>query len=259
MDNWFLNSIYDYWDMRTYWETGAHMPIYEYSRIIKKYNPKDREHALKLIQQAIEKHVAHLDDDKLTLAAFIIADDLYKAANEIRIYDPYISNYLEASAGTFFKLLKKRGYFIHYIVNNSFSDLQRPLHLFDLWYLSAGMKYVCPHKLALSLMETDGLDEKDFSVNLLDYIVEAEYVTEKIIDLCHSNNDNYILLHIDMPQVEAHFSFGGTKPGVITVHRCEAAIKGSRCRVYPPKEPYFPDDATYTNAQSHIQNLYEDM
>ena len=154
MDSWQKKYIYDYWDSRT----GA---IAIFSQALRDpIEKKQKERIAKSISAAVEERVGALSDKELVLTAVTMVDDLYKAGDSAEIWDEAAEQYLRASVGTFATALAKRGYLIHYLVDNSFekSDLgmQRPLDFYPLWFGAAGFIYICPQKVALLLMEGEG-------------------------------------------------------------------------------------------------------
>lgn len=95
MNEWLFPKITDYFDNQ------QRNTIFEYSQMLGFSLQEKKEQALLDIKTAMFEHTAILNDEQLTYAAFIIADDIYKSANEISLFNLYISEYLEASAGAF--------------------------------------------------------------------------------------------------------------------------------------------------------------
>ncbi len=97
-----------------------------------------------MIRAAVTEHVRVLPDRWLHWAAFIAAEDLYRTANAITAWTSSVADYLACSAGTFFRILSQRGCHLHYVIDNSCQEMQRPLELFPLWFLACGIHYECP-------------------------------------------------------------------------------------------------------------------
>jgi hypothetical protein len=236
LKNWFFKKNSDYWDNQ------SKNSIFEYSQIIGKYPPNKQAKTLEKIREAIFEHVVVLDDEQLNYSAFVIADDIYKSANEISMFNLYISDYLEASAGTFFELLNYRGYCLHYLANTEFTGsasygLIRPIQIFHHFFMPSGIRYVCPHAIALDLMKRDGLSESDYDNNIARYLPEAEDVGNMVIDKCHENNDSYFNLQINGEGKNFQKSFEKIKDkGIITVFRSEPPVSGTTCTVKLPDE-----------------------
>lgn len=235
---WLFNKITDYWDNQT------RNSIFEFSQLIGFYPQDKKEQALQDIRRAMFEHAQILNDEQLTYAAFIIADDIYKSANEISLFNLYISEYLEASAGTFFEIVKERGYCLRYLANNLYAGsasagMIRPLQFFRYFFLPAGIKYICPHEIALELMKRDGLNVEDYDASIDKYLKEAQLVGDMVIDKCHENGEHYFSLQINGDQSNFASSLARVKDkGVITVFRSEPPLPGTNCDVVFPEEIY---------------------
>ncbi len=235
---WLFNKITDYWDNQT------RNNIFEFSQMIGFFPQDKKERALREIRQAMFEHARILNDEQLTYAAFIIADDIYKSANEISLFNLYISEYLEASAGTFFEIVKERGFCLHYLANNVYegsasAGMIRPLQFFRYFFLPAGIRYICPHEIALELMKRDGLGVEDYDANIGKYLKEARLVGDMVIDKCHESGDHYFNLQINGDQNDFAGSLARIKDtGVITVFRSAPPLPGTNCDVVFPEEIY---------------------
>lgn len=243
MKEWLFPKITDYWDNQT------RNSIFEYSQMLGFSLQEKKERALQDIREAMCEHTAILDDEQLTYAAFIIADDIYKSANEINLFNLYISEYLEASAGTFFDIVSQRGFCLHYLANNVYAGsasegMIRPLQFFRYFFLPAGIKYICPHEIALELMKRDGLTVHDYDANIGRYLEEARLVGNMVIEQCHDNNDHYFNLQIDGQKSDFASSLARVgDPQVITVFRSQPPMAGTSCDVLFPGQGIDMDTA----------------
>ena len=234
MNEWLFPKITDYFDNQ------HRNTIFEYSQMLGFSLQEKKEQALLDIKKAMFEHTAILNDEQLTYAAFIIADDIYKSANEISLFNLYISEYLEASAGAFYQILNQRGFVLHYLANNLYAGtagagMIRPLQFFRYFFLPAGIKYICPHEIALELMKRDGLTVQDYDANIAQYLDEARLVGNSVIEKCHENNDHYFNLQIDGEK--SNFAPSLARVGednVITVFRSEPPMAGTSCDVLFP-------------------------
>ena len=144
MQNWMLPLCSDYWDERV-------QAIDRLSRALDAVPPSQRDGQVGLIRAAIARHVEALSDVQLTRAAFVVADDLYKAADRLSYWNSALQTYLWASANPFFEAVRTRGFILSYVVDNSFEDLTRPVRFYPLWYKPTGLCYICPQHIAYSL------------------------------------------------------------------------------------------------------------
>ena len=120
MQNWMLPHIYDYWDERV-------QAIDRLSCALDAIPSSQKDAQVGLIRAAIARHVEGLSDVQLTRATFVIADDLYKAADRLSYPSTALQTYLWASANPYFEAVRTRGFTLSYIVDNSFVDLIRPV------------------------------------------------------------------------------------------------------------------------------------
>ena len=165
---------------------------------------------------AIATHVDSLSDEKLQQMAFVIADDLYKTASRIKIWHKGIAQYLGSTADSFFQILAQRGFFLHYVIDNSCDDTPRLCDLFPVWFKNCGFVFECPQILA--------------SKNLVT-IAEARRI-------CNSNlNENsgrfhYILMDIDSNEESFKAPLAQMKSDkIITIMRDEAPTPGSHIMI----------------------------
>ncbi len=230
MEDWFFSRITDYWDNRD------KNSIFEHSQVFRKYSVEEKSEIITLINKSITKHFSVLSNEQLMNVAWIIADDMYKSVNEFTTFDESISEYLYATAGTFFDLFKDKGYSLHYLTNNTFSDLLRPLHIFRKCFMAANLQYICPQEVALYLMKQDGIGETEYYHYIDRYIKEAEELADQIIDRCNENGDSYFYLYIDGDNEKFLSSLETIgKAGIITAIRTEAPKKGTACELYFPE------------------------
>jgi hypothetical protein len=144
MQNWMLPHIYDYWDERVH-------AIDQLSCALDAIPPSQRDARVGFIQAAIARHVEALSDVQLTRAAFVVADDLYKAADRLSYWNYALKLYLWASARPFFEAVRTRGFTLAYVADNSFEDLMRPVLFYPVWYKAIGLSYICPERIAYYL------------------------------------------------------------------------------------------------------------
>jgi len=201
VDPFFLRKISDYWDSTT----GA---VQSLSEKLDTFSGKGREEALNAIRAAVREHIRVLPDKTLCLAACVAVDALYKVASHIPAWWATISDYLAASAGTFFPILRERGFILHYIVDNTFTDTQRPFQLFPTWFAACQLNYECPQLI----QATDRLDP-----------ASALQSCSRRIQTYFAHREHYVLLDIDSCDQSFNEAFSQQKEGrVITVFRNEA-------------------------------------
>ncbi|MGI6492051.1 MAG: hypothetical protein ACOX0T_06530 [Pelotomaculum sp.] len=236
MGEWYFNNLADYWS------NHKQNSIFVHAQKIRKYPPLEQKMILVDIIESVGRHVRLMSDEQLAATAVIIADDIYKSANEFKFFNETMADYLSASAGTFFEFLHEKGYALHYLCNNSFADnsyigLQRPLQIFRLCFAPAHINYICPHEIALQLMLKDGLEEKDYDQNIAAYLLMAEPIVSKLIAMCHEKKESYFCLRLGAGMEHFQDSLAyRDKPNIITAFRFEAPTRDSACQVWAPKK-----------------------
>lgn len=235
MDNWLLPKITDYWD----WTRDS---LEKYAVEIMMASPEVRAASLSAIREAITKHVSVLPEQTLPDVLCVVADDLFKAGNRASIAGGAFDIYLEASAGTLFALAKQRNSILHYLVDNIYEQtefgMRRPLELYGNWFRSAGLVYICPQAIAISLMDHDKQEPSQYFRLLPKYIDEGIDVAWQVVDKCHKEARHYAFLNADNSDkpfsFESCMKFAGS-PGIVTALRTEAPVAGSRISIISPK------------------------
>lgn len=233
MKDWFLSKITDYWDSNN----GA---LHANAKILSKLNASELEAAIIDIQRAVTEHVRVLPDHTLLQVACVMVDDLYKSMVEPFILQNPLLVYLQASASTFCKLVKDRGYVIQYIVDNSFSadevHMMGPLKVFPLVFKSSGFIYICPQDIAIRLMQPDAIEDSNFYTVMPRYIEEARDVSNMAVNRCHKERDHYVYIDTDAEDDSFNIAISQhNQPGVVLVSRCEAATKDSKVQIFFPE------------------------
>ena len=222
---WSFNNVFEYWDQ-------LKDAVYKNSRILSKLKDRESAEALAEMKYCIKSHGKNFTDEELVKFAWVMSEDLYKAANRpVIAFDKALSQYLESTASTFCSLLKDRGFLIHYLIDNTYgqtpSGMERPLKLFPVWFRTAGMIYVCPQHIALQMLEQKEHDESYF-IELPRCINEARNLAEEIVKRCHHSRLHYVYLDTDWKPDSFKCSESvKNDPGIITIFRNEAPLPQS--------------------------------
>lgn len=140
-------------DVDQYLDVGAGVPVEQGERL-SILNTEDRAIALTAAEMRVESIASELHDRDLAKLAVSAVDRLYQAGTSMSLWSPDISAYVQATWGTIFKRLGRRGYRIHYVVEHLHPErIGRPLELYPDLFSAAGIAYVCPHVFANDLPE----------------------------------------------------------------------------------------------------------
>jgi hypothetical protein len=223
--------VTDYWDSTT----GAIDVLAK--ELASLSTPKERESALTELAAAVREHVRVLPDKVLITAAVAAADDLYKGACWIDRWDSDLAAFLQATAAVFWSSVSERGFTLHYLVDNTFDDLERPVKLFPGWFRSAGVIFVCPQVVAVELIRAVEGAEAPPRERLASYTAEARDVVESILDRCRAESRHFFLLDLDAEERSHRTSLAvKDQQGVLTIVRSEGAQPGTSVTALVPRE-----------------------
>jgi hypothetical protein len=210
----FLSKIVDYWDGES---------ISRWSLILSEMSKDELLNAKDELKTAVIEHTKALPDELLQRVAYIMMDDLYKSANVISFWSDYVYDYLDSTASVFLKELSNRGFSIHYVVDNIFDDMERPLTFFHTWYAACGIMYQCPQ-----------LFSKQNNVSLMD----ARQMCQGILKT-NNGNFHYVLLDTDCEDNSFDVPVEQLNSDkVVTIIRTEAAEPGSKIMVFASGEQF---------------------
>jgi hypothetical protein len=226
--NWVFTDIHDYWN----WKKDA---LFNKAGDIEKYDESKRNDIYESTRHAIYSLSEEFPERVLAINAFVMCEDFYRSLNRPTIrLDNSLMQYIHASCGSFCEILAKRGFAIHYLIDNAFEETEfgmtYPLQAFPLLFRGAGLVYLCPQHLAFEMITHD--KKENFFDHLPQYIGKARLVASELVKKCHRDGRHYVLLDTDPDEksFEESMNFGNT-PYVVTIFRDEAPVEGSKCAV----------------------------
>ena len=248
-----LPKLTDYWDY-----SSTTRAVDGLATRLASLSEEEKKAALMESGAAVQEHVRVFPDKLLATAAVAVADDLYKAACWIDRWDSDLEAYLKATAAAFWASFSARGLTLHYLVDNVFEDLSRPLALFLEWFRSCGIVCVCPQAIA-ARVQFGGAKEtrRDIAQRMPTYMREARDVAETILDRCRAESRHFFLLDLDYEEHSFRSSLAETnQDGLLTVFRNQAADPGTTVwRGCPPAFAETRDQADSSVARPASTNL----
>ena len=232
MKNWKL-SLVKYWDQ-------LEKAIFNNTKQLDKLSESKQKKAYDQIREAVNLQVQAYTDEQLLMAAVSLVDDLYKFLNEVLVATT-LFEYVDAFGRTFTDALRKRGYVIHFIVDNQFTRndilFQGAFDLFKKVFNAAGFVYICPQLIGMQLMQADGIND-DFLASMPRYINEARYLSDKLVTECQEEGLHYVFLETNFEDGVLDSAVKDmNKLGVLGIFRNEAPIAGSKIQVsYPDQQ-----------------------
>ncbi|WP_246228824.1 hypothetical protein [Mycolicibacterium psychrotolerans] len=115
-----------------------------------------------------------------------MADDLYKSCFYDFHWSSAVGQYISASAGNLIRELTRRGYVLHYVVDNTqpAARVLDVLAVVSAVFQAAGLMVTGPVLMAIELMKRDNNQSRDAAA-LAEYRNEGHFVADKLVERCH--------------------------------------------------------------------------
>ena len=228
--NWELNSVFYYFDNR---ERNC---IAEYSNEYGKLSDAERKEADRLMKNRIEGHLDQMSGDfeQIQMAAECIVDDIYRSVNLAYMFNGAVFAYLNATAKVAMDWFTRRGLQIHYLTNNTYSDMTRPFRIFEPFFNAAGLEYICPQHILWEVLN----EKREITMEIyrrafdtIGHVARNLWAKERIEDCCKSGR-HYLHLDIDGDddsfKVDTQFA---QKDGHLVVFRSENPLDNPHVHV----------------------------
>ena len=238
-ENWVCATLLDYFRVANN-TTVAEM----YSRAMVDM-PED-------VFQSVSKRVASFEVSKLgcydlmnlgqfnelqKLVAAII-DGIYCTAAGLHSFDAALLDYLTVTAKPIFKWLREHGLAVHYLTNNTYSNLMFPADLFMRFFNAAGLLYACPQNAVWYAMQKHDepweMFEENYARNIYysrhEYNVTSQMSFKKGISSVHLVMDGGIS---DFPELDKYSG----QDGHVIVFRDQEPRPGSKYMTIPCRRP----------------------
>ncbi|QZT57905.1 hypothetical protein JN084_04650 [Mycolicibacterium austroafricanum] len=207
----------------------------------------DRSLSLAALHQRVAAFAQALDAGWLVTTAFFMVDDLYKSSFCDLRWSSGVGQYIEASAGAVLQELTRRGYVLHYVIDNT----QPAANQLDTVagasavLRAAGLVVTGPQLMALELMKRDDVENRDAAA-VARYRDEGHFVADKMIERCHVERRHSVYLNIDLdddtPGLALDMALSqASTPGTIVVFRSQPPHAGSVARISVPPGVTLPN------------------
>ena len=219
--SWSRPNLFEYWDQRE-------DAIAQFAAALRDADENTAQAQFAWLAQRIGDMARAAPTDLLVTTAWVMADDLYKAASSTLLWDNALEQYLTATARVLTGVVSERGLTLSYVVDNTFgSDNNRPLTIFGPWFNSAGFVYVCPQSAVLELAKTTGQPTE---------IGEARDISNQVVSRCLQDHRHYVYLDADFQIESVEFLVNHPRaiPGVIAVFRNEPPVTDTNVQVHLP-------------------------
>ena len=139
----------------------------------------DRDRCLAALTQRVEMLVDRLDDGWLLATSFFMVEDLFKSVFRWDQWTPGMHDYIAATATVVIQELARRGFVLHYVIDNTEGDanLAAMLTYLPQVFGAAGLAVIGPQLVAVDLLMKrviTAINDEDYSLALalLNRIVE---------------------------------------------------------------------------------------
>ena len=199
-----------------------------------------RARSLAALGERVSSQARELDDGWLVATAFFMIEDLYKSYCHQFRWTPGVHAYIAATAVTLMDELTRRGFVLHYVIDNTESEanLAEILTYLPAVFKAAGLLVTGPQLMALELLERVDHRAKDVTAIQL-YRDHGHHVADRVIERCHRERLSSVYLNMDLdddsPALALDVALSqANMPGTIVVYRTESPSVGSRAHIAPP-------------------------
>lgn len=191
-----------------------------------------------------------LDDGWLVSTAYFMVEDLYKSCFYEFRWSAGVEQYIAATAAGFTHELTRRGYVLHYVIDNTEIEgrLAASLSNVSAVFATAGLVVASPQLMGLELMERADHQPREVTA-LARYRDEGHFVANNLVTHCHSERRHSLYLNLDLDDglpgvaLDVAMSQEGS-PGTIVVLRNLPPHIGSFAQIAPPPGITLPRSAT---------------
>lgn len=184
----------------------------------------DRRAALLVVEETVAAQALALDDELLPQAAVSFVDDLYRSGCALAEWGQSQRSYVAAVWGTFFAVLRSRGFALRYVVMSTFPErLELPLDVFPDLFGLAGVTYACPQEVAMGLLK--GVGGERTAADVRSVLDEARVVAASIASRAAGRRGH--LVYLELECVEGCLALVDrlpAGPGTILAYRDESGV-----------------------------------
>lgn len=203
--------------------------------------------SLSALSRRVSALAHELDDSWLVASALFMVDDMYKSCFNQFSWSPGVGQYIGATAGTFMEELSRRGYVLHYVIDNIQTEAQITdvLEIVRAVFVAAAMMVTGPQLMALELMARADGQPRDATA-MAGYRDEGHYLANTLVQRCHLERRHSLYLNIDLDDdlpalsLDVALSQAATA-GTIVVFRNQPPAINSLAQIALPPGLTLPD------------------
>lgn len=217
-DNHGFGNLATFWDYRS----GA---IVRAGRRLAQQTQAERECTLRSLSEDVVDQVGDLDDGWLAATSMFMVEDLYKSYFCGFYWTPTIVDYLRATAGVFVSEMERRGFVLHYVIDNTVleADLQAMFTDIPLIFQTAGMVTTGPPLAALEIFHRRDGSQPD-PAEILSILAEGRKLADDLVGQFHADRRSSVYLNLEFDDGSPGHSLDAalsqaSAPGTIVVFR----------------------------------------
>lgn len=201
----------------------------------------DFECSLALLADRVRGFARAMDDNWLVVTAYVMAEDLFKSYFNQFGWGPPVEAYIAATAGELMKEFTRRGFVLHYVVDNTLgaADLREVLTFMPPMFEPAGLAMISPQLMAAALMIERVPEGKRHLSLIKDYRDEGHAQADELVSQLHRERRSSFYLNMDFDDDNPALSMDVAlsqrgKTGTVVVFRNQLPIPGSKSDIWPP-------------------------
>lgn len=206
----------------------------------------ERLRSLTALMDRVSAIARGLEDQVLVTIAFIMVEDLFKSYFHEFRWTPGVYGYIVATAGTVLEELTRRGWVLHYVIDNTLAeaDFAEVIQYLPATFSAAGFLVTGPQIMALEAMQR--IDGHDRDVALVpQYRTEGHHLADQLIVRCHNERRCSVYLNADLDDGSDGLALDAAltprhQPATILVFRNEPATPGSVAHFWVPPDVTLP-------------------
>ena len=244
------NRIADYvdWDFTSLaylWDSQIRAIVCAAERL-KSLSEDDRVRSLTLLATRVRAFALATSDQWLVATAHFMVEDLFKSYFNQFAWGPSVQAYVAATAGEVMKELTRRGFVLHYVVDNTLgqANLAEVLIYMPQLFETAGLAVTGPQLMAADLMVQEDVPLEIWRIP--EYRDRGHAAADEVVSIWHRERRSSFYLNMDfdddMPALSMDVALSACDdPTAIVVFRQLLPLPGTKSQISMPQGIELPD------------------
>ena len=244
------NRVADYldWDFPSLaylWDSQIRAIVTAAERL-ESLSEDDRVRSMTLLAARVRAFAHATNDEWLIATAFAMVEDLFKSYFNHFAWGPSVQAYVAATAGEVMKELTRRGFVLHYVVDNTLgqANLSEVLIYLPQLFETAGLAVTGPQLMAAYLMMEDDVPLE--ISRIAEYRDRGHAAADELVGIWHRERQSSFYLNMDFDDDKPALSMDVAlsacdDPKAIVVFRQLLPVPGTTSQIRPPEGIELPD------------------